>query len=328
MNFLIDRDLPVPIRQQLKGLVEYGIACGELRAGEALPSVRDLAERIGVAPMTVSQVYRELKASGLIETRPGTGTFVANSGPAQIAARPEAMQLRRHIDALIDEGLAMGVRASDLASLVNARLFYRTSLGRRVSVAMIGLFREATASYARHIAARLGESATVEPLTISAIQRHPEVKARADSADLAITFANRQREVAALLPNTKVVSISFIPSEDTRRALASLSPLAKLGVVSRFPDFLPIMKAGVQRFAPHVAAIAAATVDTPEMEALLERSDVVVYATGAESVLSRVGTAVPVVEFRHIPDPADIERLILPVVRGAGAGASLEKEAS
>jgi DNA-binding transcriptional regulator YhcF (GntR family) len=34
-------------------------ACGELAAGERLPSVRDLAEAVGVAPMTVSQVYRD-----------------------------------------------------------------------------------------------------------------------------------------------------------------------------------------------------------------------------------------------------------------------------
>jgi DNA-binding transcriptional regulator YhcF (GntR family) len=318
MNFHIDRDLPVPIRLQLKGLIEYGIACGELQAGEALPSVRDLAERIGVSPMTVSQVYRELKTTGLIEARSGSGTFVANSSQALMAARPEAIQLREHIDALIDEGLAMGVRTTDLAALVNARLFYRASLGRRMSVVMVGLFPEATASYARFIAARLSEGATVEPLTISDMQLSPEVRARGASADLAITFVNRQREVAALLPNTKVVSISFIPSEETRRSLASLDSLAKVGVVSRFPNFLPIMKAGVQRFAPHVSDITATTVEEPHLPEILERSNVVVYATGAESVLSMIKPDTPAVEYRHTPDPADIERIVLPLIRGAG----------
>ncbi|MCQ8781445.1 GntR family transcriptional regulator [Mangrovibrevibacter kandeliae] len=328
MNFHIDRDLPVPIRLQLKGLIEYGVACGELKAGEALPSVRDLAERISVAPMTVSQVYRELKAAGVIEARPGSGTFVANTRQARLAARPEAVQLRQHIDSLIDEGLAMGIRASDLASLVNARMFYRASLGRRVSVIMVGLFPEATASYARFIASRLGETATVEPLTVEAIQRRPEVKVRAEAADLAITFVNRQREVAALLPNTKVVSIRFIPSEETRRALASLDPLLKLGVISRFPDFLPIMKAGVQRFAPHVPDITAATLDAPEMEPLIERCDVIVYASGAEGVLQRFGPERPAIEYRHIPDPADIERIVQPLLRGSDDPSSEERQAS
>ncbi|MCB8838350.1 GntR family transcriptional regulator [Aurantimonas sp. VKM B-3413] len=329
MNFHVDRDLPVPIRSQLKGLIEYGIACGELKAGEALPSVRELAERISVAPMTVSQVYRELKTEGLIEARPGSGTFIANSSQARMASRPEAIQLRRRIDALIDEGLAMGVRATDLASLVNSRLFYRTSLGRRTQVVMVGLFPEATASYARFIASRLGEAATVEPLTISAMQRNPEIRARGASADLAITFVNRQREVAALLPNTKVVSISFIPSEETRRSLASLDPLAKVAVVSRFPDFLPIMKAGVQRFAPHVPTIAATTVEEPDLAEIVERSSVVVYASGAESVLPLVGPDRPAIEYRHIPDPADIERIVHPIVRGSADSVPFpEREAS
>ena len=317
MNFRVDRDLPVPIRQQLKGLIEYGVACGELQAGEALPSVRELAERIGVAPMTVSQVYRELKSEGLIEGRAGAGTYIANSDQSRTAGRPEALALRRSIDALIDEGFAMGVRASDLASLVNARLFYRASLGRRTSVVMVGLFPEATASYARAIAARLGETATVEPLTLSAMQRSDTARMRGASADLAITFVNRQREVAALLPNTKVVSISFIPSQETRQALACLDPLTRLGVVSRFPDFLPIMKAGVQRFAPHVADLSAATIDTPQAALVAASCSVVVFATGAEAILSQIGAGTPAVEYRHIPDPADIERVVVPAVRSA-----------
>ena len=131
---------------------------------------------------------------------------------------------------------------------------------------MIGLFPDATASYARFIAARLGSGVTVEPLTISALERDPEARARANSADLAVTFVNRQREVMSLVPNTKVVSISFIPSEETRKSLAALDSLARVAVISRLPDFLPIMKAGVQRFAPHVAHLTGATLETPDLE--------------------------------------------------------------
>ena len=317
MIFHVDRDLPVPLRAQLQGLIEYGIACGELRAGEALPSVRELAETIGVAPMTVTQVYRELKGAGLIETRPGAGTYVADSLPARTAGRPEVMHLRQKIDALIDEGLALGVRTSDLASLVNARLFYRASLGQRTSVVMVGLFQAATVAYARDIAARLGNEATVAPMTLSALQRDPAAKARAASADLVVTFANRHRELESLLPNTKVVAISFIPAEDTRRALASLDPLARVGVVSRFAEFLPIMKSGVQRFAPHVGSISAANLDTPGIEAILAGSDVIVFATGAEAVLAEVRAETPTIEYRHAPDPVDIDRIIRPAIRAA-----------
>ena len=58
-------------------------------------------------------------------------------------------------------------------------------------------------------------------------------------------------------------------------------------------------------------------------------SDVVVFATGAEAVLDRLKPGIPAIEYRHIPDPADIERVIVPLIRGRRAAAPiLAKEAS
>jgi DNA-binding transcriptional regulator YhcF (GntR family) len=318
MEFFIDRALPVPLRTQLQGLIEYGIACGELAPGETLPSVRDLAEKIGVAPMTVSQVYADLKAAGLIDTRPGSGTFVSDGLHARLQGRADASGLYRHVDQLIDESRELGIRSAELVSLISARIFYRDSIGPRLRVVMIGIFQDATASYARFIAARLGRDVTVEALTVSAIEREPAARARANSADLAITFANRHREVAALVPNTKVVTIAFTPSEETRMALASLDSLASIAVISRFPDFLPIMKSGVQRFAPHVSEIAAGTLETPGLDAILAHATVVIYASGAESITSRMPSGMQAIEYRHAPDTADIERVIIPIIRAAG----------
>ncbi|MBP1848639.1 GntR family transcriptional regulator [Rhizobium halophytocola] len=320
MEFFVDRDLPVPLKTQLLGLIEYGIAGGDLVAGEMLPSVRELAETIGVAPMTVSQVYAELKAAGLIETRPGAGTFVADSRTARLAGRPDASGLHRQIDAMIDESRALGIRPGELISLISARVYYRESVGPRLRIVMIGLFQQATASYARVIAARLGRDVTVEPVTVAALQRDAEVRALTNSADLAVTFANRQREVTALVPNTRVVTIAFTPSEETRRALASLDSLSRIAIVSRFPEFLPIMKSGVQRFAPHVSDLVGTTVDAADLAEVVKAATVVIYASGAESVLGSLSPAVTSIEYRHAPDVADIERVIVPIVRATGVG--------
>lgn len=315
MDFHIDRDLQVPLRLQLKGTIEYGIACGDLSVGEPLPSVRELAEQVGVAPMTVSLVYRDLKKEGLIETRPGAGTYVADSFRARVAAQPNIVSLHHQIDALIDNALNMGIRTSDVGALVNARLHYRMSIGRRVSVVMVGLFPEATTSYAKFIAARLGANATVEPMTIDAIQRQPELRNRAGSADVVLTFANRHREVSALLPNTKVISIRFIPSEETRLALASIDPMARIVAVSRFQDFLSILKSGVQRFAAHNQNITAGSVGDDNLNELVATADVVVYATGAEAVLETARPDALTIEYRHTPDPGDIENLVKPFIQ-------------
>jgi DNA-binding transcriptional regulator YhcF (GntR family) len=328
MDFRIDRELPVPVRLQIKGTIEHGIAAGELLVGEALPSVRELADTVGVAPMTVSQVYRELKKDGLIETRPGSGTFVADSSKARMAARTDIVALHRQIDALIDNALTLGIRTADVTALINARLSYRLSLGRGVSVVIVGLFPEATTSYARFIAERLGGGATVEPMTIDAILRDAEVRDRAGSADLVVTFANRHREVSSLLPNTKVVSIRFIPSEATRLALASLDPMARILVVSRFPDFLPIIKSGVQRFAAHVQTVAATNLEDPQLSTLLADCDVVVFSTGADAAAKLAGAGIQSIEYRHTPDPGDIERIVMPFVTLSAEPPIAEKELS
>lgn len=314
MDFQVDRSLPISIRQQIKGMIEYGITCGDFAAGEMLPSVRDLAAAVGVAPMTVSQVYRELKSQGLIETKTGAGTIVAD-GQNRPAASHGLAGLHQRIDGLIDEALAAGMRASDLAALIHARLASRTRLGRGANIVMVGLFAEATVRYARSIAAQLGAGATVEAMTIDAIQRDPTVRARAASADIAITLVNRRREVESLLPGAKVVPIRFIPSEETRRALASIGPRARVVLVARFSEFLPIMKVGVRRFAPHVAQVEAARLDQEDFAAILARADVVVFASGTEMVLRDIRPGIPTVEYRHSPDPADVARLVLPMLR-------------
>ncbi len=315
MKFTIDRNLPVAVRTQLQGAIEYGIAYGELAGGDPLPSVREMAEQAGVAPMTVSQVYAELKQQGLIQTRPGHGTFVADSSRSRMALRPEIAALHRRIDALVDEGAAIGMRMSDLAALIQGRLQHRVSLGRRTNVIMVGLFPEATASYARFLSGRLGSDITVEHATVDAIKRDPKARARANAADLAITLATREREIASLLTGTRVVAVRFLASEETRRSLASLDPMLRVALVSLFPEFLPILCSGVARFASHVAHVTPASLDAPDLDNLLGRSDAVVYSTGAEAVLGRLTIAKTAIEYRHTPDPTDIEQIVVPILR-------------
>lgn len=63
------------IRDQIRGL----IATGALGAGERLPSVRQLAQDLDVAPRTVAKAYKVLEVEGMLQTRVGAGTRVAES---------------------------------------------------------------------------------------------------------------------------------------------------------------------------------------------------------------------------------------------------------
>ena len=77
MKIVIDRKGAMPVHRQVRDAIEQAVIMGALPVGASRPSVRDLAGMAGIAPMTVSKVYAGLKASGVIEARRGSGTFVA-----------------------------------------------------------------------------------------------------------------------------------------------------------------------------------------------------------------------------------------------------------
>ena len=325
MNFSIDRELPVPLGTQLRGLIEYGIACGELAAGSRLPSVRRLAEQLRLAPMTVSQVYRDLQGGGLIETRPGHGTFVAAAAPATAAPQAELVGFRRRIDGLIEDAAALGLGRTALAALFNARLNQHGAPARRLRLVLVGIFEAATQAYAAQIQARLPAGDRIVATTFERIAADEVMRHRLHHADLVLTFANRKAELTRMLgPGRRVATLSFIPSERTRTALAELDPMTRLGAVSTLPEFLPVMMRGIRRHAPHVAELRSAILGSAELLSLLGTVEVVVYATGAEHVADLVAEGVRAFEYRHVPDPCAIDQVLLPLldeIRG-GAGRS------
>lgn len=84
----IDPQAAEPAFEQLKRQVAEQVDRGELRPGDKLPTVRTLAAELGLAPNTVARAYRELEASGIIDTRGRSGTFVG--GDRQHSAARQA----------------------------------------------------------------------------------------------------------------------------------------------------------------------------------------------------------------------------------------------
>ena len=69
-----------PIYRQLADQVRRLVTAGYLAGGDAMPSVRDVAQALAVNPMTVSKAYSLLEAEGLLDRRRGTGMTVAEHG--------------------------------------------------------------------------------------------------------------------------------------------------------------------------------------------------------------------------------------------------------
>ncbi|WP_314821530.1 GntR family transcriptional regulator [Stomatobaculum longum] len=77
MDIVISNNTGKPIYEQITTQVKAMIISGELKAGDAIPSMRALAKSIHVSVITVQRAYEELQRDGFIETTVGRGSFVS-----------------------------------------------------------------------------------------------------------------------------------------------------------------------------------------------------------------------------------------------------------
>lgn len=105
----IDRDADVPIGVQLAWAIRTRIDEGTLGAGERLPGLRDLAQALGINANTVRAVYARLEHEGLLDSRQGSGTFVA----AREDGKPQASSIAARA---AREAIAAGVDPREVAT--------------------------------------------------------------------------------------------------------------------------------------------------------------------------------------------------------------------
>jgi GntR family transcriptional regulator len=109
----VDPGSGVPIYVQIVEQVRHAVDVGGLRPGEGLPTVRRLAEGLAVAPNTIVKAYNELQRMGLIESRPGVGTVVAE-GVEEVARERRIEEIFERLRVLVRDAAALGVSEDDL----------------------------------------------------------------------------------------------------------------------------------------------------------------------------------------------------------------------
>lgn len=107
----------LPIYRQIMRQVIEGIAGGHLRPDDKLPSHRELAEALVIAPLTIKKAYDELEREGYVRSARGQGTFVSPAPPL-LAEREKRDRLRATVRQLVREAAVMGVSFSRLQALV------------------------------------------------------------------------------------------------------------------------------------------------------------------------------------------------------------------
>ena len=98
MDILLSNSSGVPIYRQIVDTIKGHIMNGTLKAGEALPSIRLLAQQLRISVITTKRAYEELEQDGFLETVPGKGCFVRPQSPELL--REETL---RQTEALLEK---------------------------------------------------------------------------------------------------------------------------------------------------------------------------------------------------------------------------------
>ncbi len=111
----------LPVYRQIMNQIKYLIASGRLRCGQELPAIRSLAERLVINPNTVVHAYAELSREGVVVSRHGSGTYVADQQFPRPSARTVAQKLAPKTDSLLTDALHLNVGLDDVVGLVRER---------------------------------------------------------------------------------------------------------------------------------------------------------------------------------------------------------------
>ena len=109
----------IPIYRQLKELVVARIIDGELKPGDALPSVRTVAAEYQLNPITVSRAFQELADEALVERRRGLGMFVLEGAPQKLLASERQRFLHEEWPLVLERIERLGLDPEELIDPAN-----------------------------------------------------------------------------------------------------------------------------------------------------------------------------------------------------------------
>lgn len=118
LNIIISNNSDIPIYQQLKNQIKEAILVGEIKDGELLPSIRNLANETRVSVLTTRRAYDELEEEGFIKTVHGKGSF-AMSNNIELIKEARLKQVEEKLIEAYDIGKAIGISKEDMQSMMD-----------------------------------------------------------------------------------------------------------------------------------------------------------------------------------------------------------------
>ncbi len=118
LNILIATSSKKPLFQQIKEQIKELIFSGELKEGDALPSMRVLAKDLKVSVITTKRAYEDLEQEGFVISAVGKGTFVAGQQP-HVLKEWQVRELENELELIVQSSKRIGLSKREFIELVD-----------------------------------------------------------------------------------------------------------------------------------------------------------------------------------------------------------------
>lgn len=243
MRFWFIHSGDVSLHDQIVTQISLAILSGDLGPEERLPGVRIMARRFDIPPATVTAAYHQLERQGWVEIRPGSGVYVRDRAPREIAGIRPALHFDRLISNVIQAAKGADISPADL----RARLLGQLDADAPARLLLI----ESDVELRRIVLTELNDALKLPPgfaLTTADLP-HP-----GDAAGIAAMIARLPGSLVLVLPGKAEALRAVLPPDvamlilQVRSTSALLSPLlptpgySLVGVASRWAPFLSFVK--------------------------------------------------------------------------------------
>ncbi len=310
-SFQLQRKGGLPIYLQVKRKIERLIASGHWEKGQRLPAERALAEELEVSRNTVSLAYRQLEAEGLVTSRQGRGTFVAEADDL-VRLENRRDRLARIIDSALEDAGAMGISLDEFMNMAVRRTEERRKMLQEVRIAFVECNREQLDYFSKEL--ELGTGVRVLPvLTDELVAGEASARATIASADLIVTTFFHLDEVRALFPARAedILGIALDPVIETIVRIARLPQNCKVLLVclsTRFAERVckSMDLAGITEVDVEITT----SKDPEELRAKLVGKRAVIVSPGRmKEVVALVRRGTPCIEFVYKLDAGSVNLL-------------------
>ncbi|WP_170176137.1 GntR family transcriptional regulator [Lentzea flaviverrucosa] len=298
MRIAINRTMGVPLATQIRDQIVAAIASGQLSRGDRLPTIRQLAEFLGINRNTVAQGYRQLEAEGYVSTRAGGGTTVAETAATADALRAGA--LRELVATALRTAEAAGFDAREFAELA----YYQSAQQPlRPWILVVDEYDGELASLSDAVRAALPDS-TVHGMTLAdlASLTVSDRAARLRRFDFALVPFYCLEHVNSLLAGADLPTLAagVGPSLKVLQRIRETSADKRVAIVCSEPEGPSYMERSLRRAEVIPAEVRHAHLGQDSLAAVLLDADLVIASEGSVDTVRGLVDAEKVITYSNI----------------------------